>query len=239
LTPVGRALSDQLNAAFGQVRAAMENARAAPRDQKLRVSALPLFTSVWLIPRLSRFKTAHPDLSIEIESTHRVADLSQEGVDVTSRNIRAPTPGLDCHKLMDLRAIPLCAPEIASRLHRVEDLADETLIHVTAGRDGWTEWLSSLGFEGLIARGALSFDTIPAALEAAVHGQGVALGLAPLVWGSELSSRLVIPFETPIRSAGAYFLVHRRADRNRASVQAFTAWIRKEMRGPQNRPRER
>jgi LysR family glycine cleavage system transcriptional activator len=88
----------------------------------------------------------------------------------------------------------------------------------------------SLGFETLRARGALSFDTIPAALEAAVHGQGVVLGLAPLIRGSNLSDRLVSPFETPLRSAGAYFLVHRRTDRNRGSVQAFTAWIRQEMR---------
>lgn len=239
LTATGRALSDQLNAAFGQVRAAMETARVPQPEQKLRVSALPLFTSAWLIPRLNRFKAAHPDLSIEIETTARMVDLNQDPIDIAIRNIRAPTQGLDCHKLMDLRAVPLCAPEIAARLNRVEDLAGESLIHVSGGRDGWAEWFASFGLEALKPRSGLSFDNFPAALEAAAHGQGVVLGLAPLVWSAALPSRLVIPFETPIRSAGAYFLVHRRADRNRASVQAFTAWIRKEMRGPQKRPQER
>jgi DNA-binding transcriptional LysR family regulator len=74
------------------------------------------------------------------------------------------------------------------------DLAGQTLIHVSARASAWQDWLSQVGLQGLKARRNLSFDTVPAALEAAAQGHGVALGMDPIVWDSPAASSLVAPF---------------------------------------------
>jgi DNA-binding transcriptional LysR family regulator len=56
------------------------------------------------------------------------------------------------------------------------------------------------------------------------------LGLFPLVWDAPIAAGLVQPFDLAPISAGTYFLVHRREDRARRSVQAFVEWITAEMR---------
>src|SRR5215813_1070820 len=98
----------------------------------LRVSALPLFTSAWLIPRLADFEARHPDITLAIETTNRIVDLERDGVDVGIRNLRKPTPGLTVRKLLDVRSVPLVARKLAPSLKQPRDLAAHTLIHVSA-----------------------------------------------------------------------------------------------------------
>src|SRR5215813_6522769 len=56
LTAQGRKLFRRLNAGFDAIETAAKTARAAARDGSLRISALPLITSSWLVPRLQNFE---------------------------------------------------------------------------------------------------------------------------------------------------------------------------------------
>lgn len=237
LTPLGAAFAEECVAAFAQLSEAAARARAASQDTRLKISALPLFTAAWLTPRLAKFQAKRPDLTLEIDTSNRLADFNRDDVDVAIRNIYAPTPGLVARKLFDLTATPLCAPELASQLASPADLARVTLIHISARRAGWAEWLAHAGVAGLKPRGAVSFDTIPPALEAAAQGRGVVLGLAPIVWDSPSAQRLVQPFKTAPISAGTYFLVHRREDAARPAVRGFADWVIAEARADRRRRR--
>ncbi len=238
LTPAGRELAGALISAIDAMSAAVTAAKAAVAGSSLRVSALPLFTAVWLIPRLHRFEAIHPGVSIEIETGNRLADLTRDGIDVAIRNSAKPGGALCARKLMDVRAVPLCAPKVAERIACPQDLKNATLIHLSAGSRGWKDWLAGAGLSGLEPRSNLSLDTIPAALEAALQGHGVMLGLDPLIWDAPAAGRLVVPFATALQSGGAYFVVHRRADRSNAAVRAFVEWIVAEMRSDLPRLRE-
>lgn len=228
LTPAGAALAACATQAFAGLEQGVAAARAAGQERHLRVSALPLFTNAWLIPRLAGFEAAHPGVSIAIETSNRMADLERDGIDVAIRNIDALTPGLAGRKLLDLRAVPLCATAVAAGLKTPADLAHATLIHISARPQSWDTFLCAAGLPALQARRNLAFDTVPAALHAAASGQGVALAMAPLVWDA-LPPGLVVPFPPPAVSAGAYFVVYRRPDRARALVRAFVDWLCAEM----------
>ena len=71
--------------------AAAEDAEMAARGAdsdlagRLRVSVPAVFASVHIVPRLSAFLSAHPDLSLEIISYNRDSDLIEQGVDVAIR----------------------------------------------------------------------------------------------------------------------------------------------------------
>ncbi len=231
LTPLGRALHTRLAAAFGEVDSALRAARQDARDTVLRVSALSLFTNAWMAPRLAGFSARHPDLSLVIDTDNRVLDFARDPVDVAIRNAPAPAgEGLLARKLIDLHAVPICTPALAAKLRVPADLSKMVLIEISARRGGWSTWLKAAGLEGLRPRARLSFDTITVALEAAARGQGVMLGLEPFVWDAPAAAGLVAPFTAPRLSAGAFFVVHRRADRARPAVAAFVDWLASEMK---------
>jgi LysR family glycine cleavage system transcriptional activator len=228
LTKAGRALLREADIAFARIAIASKRLRLAG-GRKLRVSALPLITGAWLIPRLQRFEAKHPGISLEIETTNRITDLDREGIDVAIRNLRAPTPGLVAKKLLDVTGVPVCAPKLLATLKAPADLARHTLIHITARPDAWGAWLKGAGVPNLKAKRDLSFDTIPAALDAAAQGHGVALGMHPLVWEAAIAKDLVVPFTPKVDSGSSYYVVHRKGDGERPEVKAFVDWITKEM----------
>jgi LysR family glycine cleavage system transcriptional activator len=228
LTKAGRALLRDTEAAFTRIATASQRLRRA-QGRKLRVSALPLITGAWLIPRLERFEAKHPDIALEIETTNRIADLDRDGVDVAIRNLRTPTPGVVARKLLDVRGVPVCAPKLLPSLKTPADLARHTLIHITARPDAWDAWLKAAGVAGMKAKRDLSFDTVPAALDAAARGHGVALGMHPLIWEAPIAKELAVPFAPKMDGGSSYYVVHRKADGGRPEVKAFVDWITKEM----------
>jgi LysR family glycine cleavage system transcriptional activator len=179
---------------------------------------------------LARFEALHPELSLSIDTDARVVDLEKGEADIAVRNVAAVTPGLFGRKLLDLRATPLCTPELAEGLRAPKDLARAPLIDLSIGRAGWPEWFAANDCEGVKPKRTLTFDNGPSALDAAAQGRGVLLGLLPLVLDAPNASKLIAPLPNPPQSAGAYFVMCRKGDRTNATVQAFMHWLIEEMR---------
>src|SRR5437016_5039748 len=195
LTPDGRAFLGIVGRSFGRIRVAADRMRANEVGSvTLRISALPLFTSVWLIPRLEAFDRDHPNIVLEIDTTNRIIDFTREAIDLAIRNATGPTPGLQYRKLLDVRPVPLSTRKLRDQLRVPADLAQQTLIHVSARQGGWARWLAAVGCEGLRARRDLTFDSVPAALEAAARGHGIVLGMDPITWDAPVAHKLVPAF---------------------------------------------
>lgn len=235
LTAQGAMLCAALNTAFDAMEAALDFAQRASAARSLKVATLPLFASAWLAPRLKRFEAAHPALSISIHTDPRVYDVLAGEADVAIRNVAAPSAGLYARKLLDLRAAPLCGPDLARQLAHPEDLKRMTLIGLSVGRAGWPDWLAGAGVPGLKPKRTITVDTIPEAIDAAIQGRGVMLGLSPLIWDLHSAAQLVAPFPLPPQDAGAYFVVCRKEDRANPVVAAFVASLLSEMRADMRR----
>lgn len=230
LTPEGELYWSYIRRGFETMAEGTARLRQHETDKMLRVSALPFFTSVCLIPRLSAFHKAHPGIELVIETSNRLADFSRDPVDIAIRNLRKPEQGLVSKKLLDIRGEILCSPELAGEITGPSCLARQTLIHVLPRPDAWANWLKAAGVPDLQPAGELWVDTVPAALQSAAEGHGVALGMAPLIWLSDFASRLVRPFQTKVSGDSSYYLVHRPEDAAKAKIRAFTTWIAGEMK---------
>ena len=232
LTAKGRRFLKDIEGAFGRIRKGAQRVRGDGRKARLRVSALPLFTNAWLIPRLADFEARHPDITLSIETANRVVDLERDGIDVGIRNMRAPSPGLVVRKLLDIRSTPLCSRKLtsgANALRRPRDLVSHTLIHISARPESWRDWLKAAGLPNLKPKHELTFDTVPAALEAAARGHGVTMGLSPMVWEAAIAESLVAPFGAATHVPSSYYVVHRKADAARGEIKAFVDWLTAEM----------
>jgi LysR family glycine cleavage system transcriptional activator len=149
---------------------------------ELWISALPFFTSTVLLPALPDFRRRNPGLTLRIEATHQYADFNASRVDVAIRYGREHSTGLKFEPLVAVSGLPVCAPALTKGgLRTPEDLSGQVLIHLTTQPRSWPAWLKDAGVPDLAARGHLWLDSVPAMLEAAEHGLGVTLAMAPLI----------------------------------------------------------
>lgn len=236
LTAQGATLAASLAEIFGMLDLALD--RAAPAEPgHLRVSTMESFAAKWLAPRLHRFHEAHPDIHVRVLTTDQLVDVGQEQVDVAIRYGLGTYPGVQVEKLMDAPVFPVCAPGTSRKdgtpIASSADLAHVAFIHDQSaeGRPGvpdWAAWLQAASLQGVSADAGPVFPSIYLAQEAAIHGHGVALGLAPLVEDDLHRGRLVRPVENRLPNAYAFWIIRPSKGQRQAATDAFCSWIHAE-----------
>ena len=123
--------------------------------------------------------------------------------------------------------MPVCAPAlIKGGLRHPEDLSREILIHLTSQPRAWPNWLEQAGIAHMIPRGQLWLDSVPAMLEAAEHGHGVTLAMAPLIKARPgFGKKLVAPFDVATGPTETIYLVSRTEQARDRQIGALRRWI--------------
>ncbi|MFO1282568.1 MAG: LysR substrate-binding domain-containing protein [Burkholderiales bacterium] len=239
LTVAGAALHREITEALSAIAGAAERARAGPRDPVLTVTTTVSFASLWLIPRLAGFRARHPDVEVLVSADDRSVDLARGEVDIAIRysdDRAAPAGG---RRLFGDRMLPVASPALACDrarpLKRPADLARHVLLHFDdpEGRLPWLDWrvwLAANGAADVKPAGALRFSLYDQVIQAAVAGQGVALGRLPLIERHLAERRLVAPMTRRYESTRAYYALVAPHARSRADVAAFVEWIAGEAR---------
>jgi len=190
---------------------------------------LVFFTS-WLAPRIHRFRERYPDIGIRFTSNIWVDEDNKES-DMEIRYGKGQWPGLEADRLTWDSLFPVCSPKLADGLpppEKPEDLADYTLLHVIGYEEGWGYWLDQTGYSQMKCRQELQFDTLISALEMARQGAGIALGRSSLVKELMARGELVSPFDLPVATAEAFYLVRPEHRYIHPHAEIFRAWIMEE-----------
>ncbi len=244
LTEAGQAALPLLREGFDKLAEAADAMRAEERAGILTVSVAPSFGAKWLIPRLDRFRAAHPEFDVRIDASYTLVNFVADGVDVALRFGRGVYRNLRSHCLMAEVSLPVCSPRLLERdppLRRPEDLRHHTLLHVQWRTEddaapSWRMWLRAAGITGVDAERGPRFSIEGMALEAAIAGQGVALASAALVEGDLEAGRLVQPFPPSASQATAfsYYLVYPETKADNPKVTAFRDWVLGEVAPDEN-----
>jgi LysR family glycine cleavage system transcriptional activator len=232
LTDAGEMLYPGLHAGFESVRDAVARLDRVRDDRFLVISATPGLTAKWLVPRLWKFLTLHPEVDTRLAASLSLADFTYDGVDVAIRLSNGHHPDLHVEKLFDDAVLPVCSPRlIEAGLRRVEDLARFSLIHYDIPMSAphpplWSDWLKVAHADGIDATRGLRFNVADHALDAAVASAGVSLSYKLIASDDVHAGRLVIPFgpQLPI-SAWAYHFVCPKGHEVRPKVRAFRDWL--------------
>jgi len=218
--------------AFDRIAAAAERLVAVGSSGTLTVSVLPSFASKWLVPRLGRFRAAHPDLDLRISASSQLVDFARDDVNVGIRMGRGVYPGLRVERLFGEALVPVCSPRLregAHPLQRPEDLAHHVLLH-DEDTSGWELWLELAGVSGISTRRGPIFTDSGMVVQAAAEGQGVALARRVLAAGDLAAGRLIQPFDVTIPHGLAYYLVCPEATADQAKIASFRSWLLAESR---------
>jgi DNA-binding transcriptional LysR family regulator len=222
-----RAVEDSLE----RLRDAAARVRSSAARQQVTVTCTPGFASFWLIPRLTRFTAAHPDVEVHISATLDLVDLDRGNVDLAVRFV----PGTEGQgtMLFEEQVQPMCAPQLlrdAGRpLKTPADLEQHTLLTVEM-RDApltvdWEPWLQLMGLSTVHMAHTMRFTQYGEAVAAAVAGQGLVIGRLPLLADLVRTRKLVAPFRTPAASRRAYFVTLAPAAAHNPSALAFADWL--------------
>jgi LysR family glycine cleavage system transcriptional activator len=251
LTEAARACLPRLREGFDALAAAVEMIRERGAETELVITAPPVFTARWLMPRLADFAKREPKVEVRVVSSSKMVDAGA----LDSRNLindvdlRDESSGVEIHlglgdypgyradKLFEVSMVLVANPDLAKEnvLAKPADLASHVLLHddamdLVAGGDAWRKWLEAAQVADRIdgSRGP-HFSSNILSLEAASQKLGVALALKPLVDADLASGRLYAPFDIEVRPLGSYWLVCPEVIAERPAVSAFRRWLLKQV----------
>ncbi|WLH50232.1 transcriptional regulator GcvA [Pseudomonas tolaasii] len=234
LTDVARDALPDIREGFDRLRMGLSRLKEGSLSTGLTVTVSPAFAAKWLLPRIEDFQRVHPRTDVLLDTNLKPVDFIAEGMDIGVRYGTGHWPGLVATKLMDEDMYPVCAPGYGlledGRLppHKLEQA---TLIHdLSMASDPhyptWRTWLDASGFAHINAEHGLRINNAAAVLQAAIDGQGLALGRSVMLRDDLAAGRLIRPFgEASCPLAFAYYIVHRPEVADLEKIKAFREWL--------------
>lgn len=228
LTEEGQSYYLDIKEIFSSINEATRKLLARSAKGALTVSLSPSFAIQWLVPRLSGFNQAYPGIDVRIQAVDREEDKLADDVDVAIFYGRGNWTGLRTDRLYAEYLIPVCAPSLLTGekpLKTPSDLIYHTLLHDTSRRD-WQAYVRQLEIQNQInvQQGPI-FSHSSMVIQAAVHGQGVALVNNVMARSEIESGRLVRPFPDVLISKNAFYLVCQDSQAELGKIAAFRQWI--------------
>ena len=241
LTEKGRDLAETAESAFRRLFHKIEELRQEQEGGILTVTVSPSLAVKWLIPRLGRFHQRHPEVDLRIRPDPTLVDLHAEAdtVDMAIRFGQGPFPDLVAVPFMHETVFAVASPDLLAKgppLRRARDLVHHTLLHSESVRievnsmANWEVWLTLLNVRGVNANAGPTFPSSYMLLQAAIHGQGVALTWAALADDDLRAGRLVRLFDRAIEGSMSYFALTTEAAARKPKVIAFRDWLVEEGR---------
>jgi LysR family glycine cleavage system transcriptional activator len=233
LTERGQTCFKGLRDGFDRLAATVDKVGGRVGEGLLTVSAAPSFAGMWLLPRLERFRSAHPEIEVRIDANARLSDFERDNVDIAIRYGRGRYPGLRSDLLMPESVSPLCSPGLMRgppRLRHPRDLARHTLLHIDMPVMGeaeptWEMWLRAAGVSGVDWTRGPRFSISSMAIEMAIAGQGVVLGSDVLCAADRAAGRLVKPFDVGLALDFGFWIVSPENAAERPKAVAFRDWL--------------
>jgi LysR family glycine cleavage system transcriptional activator len=229
LTDAGRSLSRVLSRSLEDIRLEVETHMRA-RRKSVSLAVGPIFGSRWMIPRLDRFGEDLPGIDIELRNSPRITDASMMTADIAIDWGMGQWVGLENTPLFEIVYSPVLSPALAERLGmptRPEEVARFPVIH-QQDRHEWQEWLKVAGCAGMPLTDKATIVDTNVVIQAAIAGQGMALGIFPFCQSEVDSGRLIKPFDIDLTPTRSFHLLTRPGARQRREIDEVCKWMIKE-----------
>jgi LysR family glycine cleavage system transcriptional activator len=223
LTQAGRAYQTGLTPIFDALASLTAQVTAPSSLRVLTIGVGPTFAMRWLIPRLSDFRKQESDIDVRITAGGVAAPFGDDwscGIKLGDGD----WPGLIAEPLFAADLLPVCSPKLAAQLKRPADLKGPSLLRVAHATEDWSLWLKAAGAVRISARGT-EFQYYGQALQAAVDGLGIAMGIRPYIDDDLAAGRLVAPFALTVPKGMRWYLVCRSFQSEQRDFAAFRRWL--------------
>ncbi len=233
------ALSADGAAYLGQVRQGLQAlaqvpGQAAPSQQaRLRLAVTPTFSRQILLPRLSLFRHAYPEVELVLQVAIPMLDVKAEEADIEVRYGPGPYAGVEQVRILGDEVCPVCSPDYLNEFgpfgnfETVESVARARLIR--SPLEPWNTWFRAFGIALPEPRGGAQFNDVGLMLDAAAAGFGVSLMRLQLGRDWLDNGRLVRLSPRSVPSPNHHHLCWKAGTLERWECAAFVDWLRQSL----------
>ncbi|VWB68335.1 transcriptional regulator GcvA [Burkholderia lata] len=234
LTEAGAAFLLDVSRTLGDLTKAAERLRAHDSVTRLKINASVSFANKWLAPRLHRFKALHPELDIHLDVTDTHVDLNEGEADVAIRYGSGRYPRVLAERILEETVTPVCSPAYRAKMDGLSSVARIvgcTLLHEDRMLANWEQWFALAGIRGARSDRGPAYSHGSLAIEAAMRGEGIALGRSVIVADDIAAGRLVAPFpQYALQAERGHDLIYRIGSQDDPKVCALRDWLAEEIR---------
>lgn len=227
-TPALKAVMPQLSAGFSTLGDALATLKGS-NENVLVLTTGSVFATRWMIWRVGKFAALHPDIELRLVVTGSILDLTRPDVDCAIRYGKGDWLGVKAVALGGADYQPVCAPPVAAKLKRPQDLANVPVFRDTTTMLSWDAWWAAAGVEHPPETHGPTFSDPALAFDAAISEQGVLMAVDMMSADAVSDGRLVRPFEIAAQSGVQYWLATAEAKRESKKMRAFREWLLKEV----------
>jgi LysR family transcriptional regulator, glycine cleavage system transcriptional activator len=233
LTQAGRDYHAAIRNPLEQIAAATTRTKRLQENESISICVYPTFAIRWLIPRWGRFYDLHPDLDLRLVTSLNQANFIDESHDLTIQVLGTDEcpAGMTAMKLFEVDTYPVCSPRVAAEIETIEDLSKQTFLQNAPRHTDWNRWLAAAGVPNLQPARELHFESLNLAIQAAIEGIGVVIGVEAMLHDDLEQGRLVRLFNTTRRSARPFQIVYANVRENDPRLVLFRDWLLSEAAG--------
>jgi putative choline sulfate-utilization transcription factor len=231
LTRQGGRLQRAVVTGFEHIASAADDLRSVAQPPGLTLGVTLAVATFWLVPRLAAFRAEHPEVNVHLFATDRGFESVADQVDAGIAFGSGGWAGFHATLLRAGEVFPVCSPALLrgrAKLARVEQLLDMPLLSLQDARADtmdWPVWLRSQGIEAAPRQRPLQFNSHTVLMQAALGGQGVALGWGLLTDDLLARGQLVRPLaDTLLQADRGFYFVLANGRRSPAAL-AFRDWL--------------
>ena len=228
LTEAGERYYNSIADSLERIVEATDRIRGYHAVATLTVRASPTLSTKWLLPRLSSFIEAHPQIDVRVDATSEPTDFAREDVDIDIRHGAGNWPGMFVEAVAEEAFFPVCARGYAEPgAMEAATLIKHRLIHSVKSQMQWPTWFKVMGVVTDRRWRRVSFDRSHMAIDAATSGMGIALESDLMMWRELRDGLLICPVAAPPKlTLSTQWLVCPHDHMRHFKVRAFLDWIR-------------
>ncbi|MBF4110915.1 LysR substrate-binding domain-containing protein [Enterobacter cloacae] len=206
--------------------------------QSLDIAVLPTFCSRWLIPRLSRFTSQFPEISVNLAARTDPFILPGSGFDAVVHFQHPAWAGMRLQPLFEEKLVPVCHPALLMDKEPGEQLNALARIHRRQNPDAWHRYALESGIRLDNPSQGIRYDLHEMAIAAVLAGHGVALIPRMYIENELRSGMLVSPWPASERLIKTFcFIKPAETGINDAALVTFERWLLAEITTPASHSR--
>ena len=230
LTDAGRGYLPTVQAAFAMLEEGTSVLTGRKDPDLLELHVNLSFALFWLSPRLGRFMDAFPWVQLNVVSSIWAEERPSASAAVEIVFGQGKWEGRVGRRLSHDTIFPVCTPEVAARIHGVDDLLRERLLDLPGTLQSWDSWLEANPAQSTLPRPVVHrASTWALSLDWAQRGLGVALAHGTVANDLVRSGRLVRPLVFALPMKEAYYLIAPDGSDAHPAAQAFKEWLLQEV----------
>jgi putative choline sulfate-utilization transcription factor len=237
LTEAGELLLRYVQEGLAVLDAGLAAVSAGQQREVLQVATDFAVAAYWLMPRLHRFHQAHPDVDVSLITSERDFSSMPPEIDVAIAFGDGRFKHGEAHLLFAEEVFPVCSPQLLkgqSLPLQPAALAQLPLLHLRPEvHTRWFDWkglFRAMNIAEAPSSGLLRFDNYTLLIQAAIAGQGVAIGWRHLVDNLLAQNLLCRVCAQEARSELGYYVVLPERKRRQRLTQRFVDWLQVELR---------